>query len=330
MKRNDVQRMLLAGAATLLLIAAGCYSNVDPNYVESKGGVHPFDDPAVVGHQEYFADNGYDFTQCTACHGADLAGEASGAGETKVRSCYKCHSPSEHPGSLDNADNHVSYLRSVKWDNSECLDCHAKTTEALFGGSCSSATCHNASAGGPDACNVCHGDFSGDPTDPANWAPPEGLEGALSLSDPGVGAHQAHMQVDTTKYAQLACNSCHIVPSSVADEGHIDTTTPGVAEVHFSGLATTGGYQPVFSAADTSCSSTYCHGDASPVWTELDGTWNACGTCHGDPSTGNPSPHAHADYEITDCVTCHSAVVDSSGAIIDASKHVNGSVDYTL
>ena len=78
MKNIDLRKIVLAGAAVLMLVAAGCYSNVDPNYVEPEGGIHPFSDPAVVGHQEYLMNNGYDFSECTACHGANLAGEASG------------------------------------------------------------------------------------------------------------------------------------------------------------------------------------------------------------------------------------------------------------
>ncbi|MFH0882354.1 MAG: hypothetical protein V2A56_05155 [bacterium] len=327
MKNIEIRKIVLAGAAIVMLVAAGCYSNVDPNYVETEGGVHPFADPAVIGHQEYLADNGYDFNACTDCHGVDLAGEASGPGGSKVRSCYECHSPSEHPGNLTDADNHVTYLRSVDWVSTECLTCHAKATDALFGGSCSSTACHTASAGGSDACNVCHGDFSGDPTESANWAPPEGINGVLSISDPGVGAHQAHMKVDTLQYAQLACSSCHAVPRSVDASYHIDTTTPGVAEVHFSGVASAGGKHPSYDADDATCSATHCHGDAVPVWTVVDGTWSACGTCHGNATTGNPSPHSNENYEITDCATCHGAVINASGTIINASKHVNGVVD---
>jgi hypothetical protein len=48
-----------------------------------------------------------------------------------------------------------------------------------------------------------------------------------------------------------------------------------------------------------------------------------CGFCHGIPPTG------HLDFGLTiqSCVTCHSAVVDVDGNIIDKSKHINGQAD---
>jgi len=326
MKKLKMERWALAGAVLLVMFAAGCYNNLDSEYEETEGGYHPFEDPAVIGHQEYLETVDYDFSACTECHGEDLAGVASGPGGSMVRSCYACHSAINHPGNLESSEDHVEYLRSVNFDMDECWNCHATTTDALFGGSCSSSSCHSASNNGPNACNVCHGDFTGDPTEEASWAPPQGLDGVVSLTDPGVGAHQAHMNVDTDNFAQVACAACHLVPSTVGFSDHIDVSTPGVAELNFGDIAENDGANPEYDADNATCSSTYCHGDAEPEWMVIDGTYNSCGTCHGDADTADPNPHS-AVYAVTDCATCHGSVIDATGSIIDGSLHVNGNVN---
>jgi hypothetical protein len=61
----------------------------------------------------------------------------------------------------------------------------------------------------------------------------------------------------------------------------------------------------------------------------------ACGTCHGNASTGNPLPTGHIvnnpfdnqPIVRTSCVFCHPTVVDVSGNIIDKTKHMNGMAD---
>lgn len=329
MKKNQLYRILVLVAVATMLVSWGCYNNLNPDYAEGEDGLHPFSDPAVTGHQEYFQTNGYEFSECTECHGEDLHGITYVAGGESLRSCFDCHSASNHPGSISDAtvlSNHVDYLRSVNFDHTECLDCHALTTEGLFGGSCSSTTCHGADNGGPDACNVCHGNFAGDATLEANWAPPQGLDGVVSITDIGVGAHQIHMNVDTTEFAQLTCDNCHTVPATVSAVGHLDGD--GSAEVRFGGIADNNSHRPEYSKSTNSCSSTYCHGNiTSPVWTTMDGTYSACGSCHGDATTGNPNPHG-AGFE--SCSTCHTQTVDASGNIIDGSLHVNGTVDVQL
>ncbi len=73
------------------------------------------------------------------------------------------------------------------------------------------------------------------------------------------------------------------------------------------------------------CSGVYCHGgtftdskaaNTMPLWTGGPAQ-AACGTCHGLP----PSSHARSN-----CVECHSRVIDGSGNIIDPSRHVDGKI----
>lgn len=327
MNKNRLYRILVLVATATLLLSWGCYNNLEPDYTEGEGGVHPFSDPALTGHQDYFQTNGYDFSECTECHGADLQGVTYTTGGEALRSCYTCHTPANHPGAISDASeisSHVDYLRTVNFDESNCWNCHTKATESLFGGSCSSAACHSADNGGPDACNVCHGNFAGDATLEANWAPPQGLDGEVSITDPGVGAHQIHMNVDTDQFAQLTCDACHHVPGTVDAFRHLDGD--GEAEVMFGGAWISSGAR--YDKLSQSCSSTYCHGQgAEPVWTTMDGTYSACGSCHGDATTGDPNPHG-VGYE--SCSTCHTETVDASGEIIAPSLHVNGNVEVNL
>ena len=75
------------------------------------------------------------------------------------------------------------------------------------------------------------------------------------------------------------------------------------------------------------CSNVYCHGefkwngsgnlDNDPVWTTVDGTQAACGTCHGLPPA---PPHFNGDQ----CSMCHGSVVDENRNIINKEKHMNG------
>ena len=73
------------------------------------------------------------------------------------------------------------------------------------------------------------------------------------------------------------------------------------------------------------CSGVYCHGGSytdtnatnkTPLWTGGPGQ-ASCGSCHGLP----PSSHARSS-----CVECHPKVIDASGNIIDASRHVDGKI----
>jgi predicted CxxxxCH...CXXCH cytochrome family protein len=112
----------------------------------------------------------------------------------------------------------------------------------------------------------------------------------------------------------------------------------GHLDLAFGPLAATGGATPAYSTADHSCRSTYCHGATvsggslkSPIWTTVDGSQAACGTCHGAPP---PSPHAAVDVSVGPkaCNPCHAGTVDGTGAVIPPSaggKHLDGLVEAT-
>ncbi|MCC6747239.1 MAG: CxxxxCH/CxxCH domain-containing protein [Deltaproteobacteria bacterium] len=166
-------------------------------------------------------------------------------------------------------------------------------------------------------CNSCHGGA-------ANAAPPVGSSGQTATTDKSVGAHQKHL-ASSSWHNPVQCTHCHAVPKNSTDPGHTDSPLP--AEVVFTALAVAKGAQPVWNG--TTCAGSYCHGGTmtggtatSPVWTKVDGTQSACGSCHGMPPGGShPANPA--------CSTCHGMVVDANRRIIAPNLHLNGLVEVT-
>lgn len=169
----------------------------------------------------------------------------------------------------------------------------------------------------PMTCTGCHGDDD----DPA---PPKDVSGNRSSSFAGVGAHKTHVAGTVTSRA-VPCEECHIVPSAVFQEGHVDTLLP--AELSFSGVATAHGASVVYE--EGSCNGSYCHGAAfsfgrpsggsntAPKWSEGSGSEAACGSCHG-----LPPPPGHPQY--IDCQYCHRNVKPDNRSFFDPTLHVNG------
>ena len=175
-------------------------------------------------------------------------------------------------------------------------------------------------------CTSCHGDAVTN-----NPAPPKGSKGELLTTDHAVGAHQQHLgQSDWHRAGQ--CTDCHVVPAST---GHSN----GQADLAWGGVATSSNATPVYSAANATCSSVYCHGGTlqgpksggavknDPVWTQVDGTYDSCGaSCHTNPPGGT---HPQS----TKCTNCHTPVIASFDPVTqqatwaNADLHVNGTVE---
>lgn len=195
--------------------------------------------------------------------------------------------------------------------------------------------------GGPsDGCSgACHG--QGD-----SVAPPRDTSGRSDLASIGVGAHKAHLE-PSNWHQRFACETCHRVPAQVGDLGHMfvvgadGATTRDLlpAELTMSGLGTSAQWDH----ASATCTNSYCHGDTlhqvdpasnmivmgaggtltQPVWTQVDGTQSACGTCHGNPP---PSPHP----QNADCGLCHQSMNPgdfAAGKFSYAELHINGKVE---
>lgn len=175
------------------------------------------------------------------------------------------------------------------------------------------------------SCTTCHGDAT-----TADPAPPRSTKGETATTAIAVGAHQAHLGPSAWR-KDIACNECHVVPTSTS---HFD----GKTDLTFGAVAVARGTKPAYEAASGKCSDVYCHGNGllgaapsgkvarTPVWNVVDGTWSACGTtCHSNPPGGtHPTDTA--------CATCHGAVVSSydpaTKATVwkDRTLHVDGVV----
>ncbi|MDI7268554.1 MAG: CxxxxCH/CxxCH domain-containing protein [Myxococcota bacterium] len=173
-----------------------------------------------------------------------------------------------------------------------------------------------------ESCAVgCHGDR-------ASPAPPLGLAGETATTEPAVGAHRIHLATSDWR-GRVACEDCHRVPGDVGDPLHVDLERP--AELTWSDLANDRGalspeYVQGADPASRACSGVYCHGatldggsNTTPLWTLVDGTQAACGTCHGLPP---PAPHPPA---ASGC-GCHRNVTPTLG-FRDPALHIDGDVD---
>lgn len=181
-------------------------------------------------------------------------------------------------------------------------------------GSCAGSTPISAT------CTTCHGDSTrvGITGSDANVksAPPRGAHGETATTDRAVGAHIAHIAKTDFTSAPLACNACHVVPTSMAHSN-------GSVDMAFGAMATTGGASPTWNG--TTCAGNYCHGsfsggaNAAPTWT---GGAMACNSCHGAP----PATAPHAANPAAECSTCHGAGYSATAKTVNKPTHIDGVV----
>lgn len=218
--------------------------------------------------------------------------------------------PNVHPiGWMDSASDafHGDAIAADDWDMSGCKTCHGSD----YGGTETAGSCLTCHGETPEDCATCHGSAS-------SAAPPLSLDGKVSNTADGVGAHAAHLNGGHL-FPGMACADCHVIPGGLYDAGHLDSD--GQADVILTGLAVTDGHAPAY--ADGTCGGTYCHGDASPEWTG-GATEAACGTCHGAP------PQTALHPQVKSCDPCHGEVVDVRGNIKNIALHVNGEVNLDI
>lgn len=198
-----------------------------------------------------------------------------------------------HPPGIDDErseDFHGRELERRGWDLALCATCHG----ADYGGTSAAPSCNGCHVRGPTACDTCH---------PAR---------------PTTGAHTTHLA------REVACATCHVVPTAWDDEGHLrrdGAGDPAPAEVAMSGPAAVTvepgdrSGPPTYDPATGTCAQVYCHGDVlgnaggsttKPRWTDT--TPTQCSSCHGAP----PPSHARSR-----CAECH-----PSGA-----RHIDGVLD---
>ena len=328
MRKRYIGLLLILGLA----VFSGCLDKKDSVSVST----HPegwSEQASADFHGSALLDKSLNEENCQSCHGADYLGGSSGL------SCYSagCHSHYPHPMGFANSnsgDFHADYIaENLRWDIGSCQSCHGTDYAGNGAPEKNCLTCHQ-TAGGPEACNLCHGNSE-------NAAPPSDLYGNMANTDKAVGAHQAHLTGDTWSTFANQCMNCHTVPAAYSAPGHIDDTPH--AEVNFSNLATFDGQSATAYNSDaSSCANVYCHGgfefkkdESQYPWAYTEDAisgnnptlyWNVgnagqtvCGSCHGLP----PAGHITAQT----CDGCHAGVVDANFNIINKYLHINGKVD---
>lgn len=172
-------------------------------------------------------------------------------------------------------------------------------------------------------------------------------DGNTIATDIRVGAHFVHLS--STYAKKLKCNECHTVPAGPFDGTHMATQRYNSQTLTFSQASTAvkNTTVPAFTAgtavAAATCTTTFCHGSKMPLGdtsgTDKSPLWNAnlttgtpgtaeCARCHGNPPTAGTSAGVHSGQTATtSCGGCHNLVVNGSGAIINKSLHMNGTVE---
>lgn len=289
-------------------------------------------------HGLVIRNNNGDYSQCQTCHGTDLKGGFVN------KSCFDagCHAAGFHGagfGDPSATNFHKFTIRQNKYDLTNCKNCHGPDYNGGLlsnNKSCSSSGCHVAADKGPEACYTCHGNAA---TKDAN--PPKSLNDETVNSARGVGAHLTHLKSPNITTYLLRCQSCHTVPTAFNSTGHITATDPNFprAEVVLTDslaftktIGTVG--TPTYNPTTIKCENVYCHGNFTngnsfqPQWNGTD--QSKCGSCHGDPSTGNPLPKA-PHFQVTTCgIACHADVMNSDNVTFkDKSKHINGKLEVS-
>ena len=189
--------------------------------------------------------------------------------------------------------------------NAACGECHSG-----YGAATVNAALHiDGKIDATVGCNSCHGSA-------ANPAPPRGTLGEALTTQRAVGAHQVHL-AGSAIAAPIACTECHLVPTAM---DHAD----GPVQLAWGPLASARGAIPGFDPTLLTCAN-YCHGQTlaaggaitAPLWTKVDGTQAACGTCHGAPP---PEPHTQNPA----CDLCH---VGYTATSVNLATHLNGRLD---
>lgn len=306
---------LVKNSADKLYNCQGCHASdysgakTDVNCVtcHSSLPVHA-GNSSMISHRDYIKENGGDMSQCQQCHSDDFSGGIVSP------DCSTCHSSIAVHAKGKNMIYHKQYLQETNWKLDNCQQCHGENySGGLTSPTC--LTCHS-KTDGPENCSTCH------------------FDGTI---EKGNDFHQMHLE--TTSFSKVACSDCHLIPSQVNSEGHLDGNA-GV-ELTFSGIATTITNEPgtegritdlpalnpnpIFNKSEGSCSNVYCHGyfkNGNNENVVKYGDGFVCGSCHGDKDTGNPLPKG-SHTTISACYLCHSTV-DAGKNFVKPSQHING------
>ena len=303
----------------------------DPAVPSHMNGVNDLDWGPLAKTGDYDPATGS--CSSTYCHGGEFGADAPGSTSNRTPTWTVVDGSQVSCGTSC----HTLPPGGAHSTSTGCESCHGDVISAITLGDPPTVTWANASLhinGTVDTsglgCTACHGDAAS-----GNEAPPIGTNGETETTDPAVGAHSEHLAT-ADWHRTVQCADCHVVPNS---SSHSNGTT----DFGWGGPSATDGASPAYASATNTCTSVYCHGttlagpntggtvNREPVWTTVDGTYNACGTtCHTTPpGSGHPNSTA--------CTTCHGDVIASftpgnppQATWKDGNKHIDGNVDLVL
>lgn len=276
------------------------------------------------------------------------AGQAKWDRTTATCTNSACHAPS----ALDQAATKQDPVWTrVGLGEVGCGSCHGAPPSTHAAGATECGACHGGYGpaavnvethlngrvdlkGGGEACSACH---SG--PDSAQFVDLLGRTADAGVKS--VGAHDAHLKASKLR-GPMACNECHLVPTTLLAPGHIDTAGPAeVFPLGFTGIASGQAVVAVYDASNATCTN-YCHSGGergavdtaagllrTPSWTGA-ASQAACGTCHGLPPVDGTLWHNAATT--TPCSSCHAGSVQADGGLVFtalpdggvSSKHLDG------
>jgi predicted CxxxxCH...CXXCH cytochrome family protein len=310
----------------------GSFKPLPPSACTTCHGVNGTPRPASGAHQQHAP-------YCDTCHQVptpdQIEQHASGDVSTLIHFGGVAVSGGKTPtwdrvaGRCSNTYCHGTL--SPPWSDTtkiQCDSCHGAPPDShkrwarVANGVASCVTCHPDSSA-PSAplhrngvvdllatvtCNTCHGSA-------ARPSPPVSLDGSTDPTTRGVGAHARHL--DPTLADRIAapvpCDTCHQVPKTVMEPGHLDTPDTRVR------FRVGGSYDP-----STQSCTVWCHFNKTPgpVWTNASGSARTCNSCHAFPPlvTRAGTPHPSVAPDLAVCKVCHTFAPET---------HVNGVVEFT-
>jgi predicted CxxxxCH...CXXCH cytochrome family protein len=222
-------------------------------------------------------------------------------------------------------NNHGRVIAAQGYSMGECKSCHGSD----YKGGVTATSCFSCHQKGPESCSTCHGSST-------SIAPPIDLSGNTETTARGVGAHQKHMEAAALSTG-YRCTTCHQIPESFSDPVHINTDVEGTPVVFGDSLSSTPSGEfgerhtpnPQYNHTAASCSDVYCHGSFEGGNQNNIVIWNAsnqaqCGSCHGDPATGDPLPreeHVRGAL-VQNCQGCH-FIQDSTGQRLPVAERLS-------
>jgi len=234
--------------------------------------------------------------ECAQCHDAPPSSGAHAAHLQAALGCNDCHPGTNSAGTVTNPVFHANSLVDVVIDSFSTTWASAKYNSASR--TCSNVSCHTPSiTSGASAiswdstglgCSACHG------------------------IPPADASHSKHVGA-----AGIDCGQCHsgyrLRDSLINQANHLNRITNVDDKI-------AGG---TYSAADSSCTRTYCHG-AFSGGDSAEVAWNRtsvrCGSCHGlAPNKGAHLAHLQNGVVCNDCHSGYSAI-DST---VNKAQHVN-------